>query len=194
MNKTLFFYLMLILSLKIQAQNECSWCGTFETPKNTTWETIICSNEEPGQRIIITGVVYKDDGKTPAPNVKIYVYHTNIKGLYPKRGNETGNGKYHGYLRGWMITDINGRYKFETIKPAPYPTHEGEPAHIHYTIEAEGYPEYWLTGLWFEDDPLVTPAVVKNVERNGGFSNVTKLIPDKNGVLRGIRNIKLERF
>jgi len=181
------------LRTKISNQTEPSWKGTFEAPENVSWRTIISPKTEPGSKLIISGTVYLPDGKTPAKDVIVYVYHTNNNGVYPKRGNERGNGKYHGYLRGWMKTDSNGRYEFETIRPAPYNTHDGEPAHIHYNIEAPDYTEYWLTGLWFSDDIRVDGYKDK-IERNGGFSNITTLSKDGDNVLRGIRNIKLQKF
>jgi protocatechuate 3,4-dioxygenase beta subunit len=181
------------ISSKNTHQKDCNWCGTFEAPEDISWRTIIPPKEEPGDKLIISGTVYYPDGKTPAKDVIIYVYHTNIKGIYPKRGSEKGNGKYHGYLRGWMKTASNGRYEFETIRPAPYRTHEGEPAHVHYNIEAPDYPEYWLTGLWFSDDTRVNRYKDK-IERNGGFSNIVTLTKDKNNILRGTRNIILEKF
>ncbi|ETN96671.1 dioxygenase family protein [Zhouia amylolytica] len=174
-------------------REDCSWCGTSEAPEDVSWRTVIPPKGEPGKKLIISGTVYLSDGKTPAKDVIVYVYHTNVNGVYPKRGNEKGNDKYHGYLRGWMKTDANGKYEFETIRPAPYNTHEGEPAHIHYTIEGPGYPEYWLTGLWFTDDPRVG-AYEKKIERSGGFSNIVTLTKDENNVLRGRRNIRLEKF
>ncbi len=175
-------------------QNTCNWCGTSEHPEDVTWSTKIAPDDEPGERIIISGTVYQSDGTTPAEGVIIYAYHTNIEGIYPKRGNEEGNGKYHGYLRGWMKTDAHGKYEFETIRPAPYHSHGGEPAHIHYTIQSEEYPEYWLASVWFKDDPRVTDELVKNVQRNGGFSNVVSLNEDENGIFRGERNIVLESY
>tara|TARA_R110002126_G_C10479777_1_gene501801 strand:+ start:3445 stop:4092 length:648 start_codon:yes stop_codon:yes gene_type:complete len=170
-----------------------SWSGTFEAPKNISWRTTIPPKNEPGEKLIISGTVYFPDGKTPAKDVIVYVYHTNNKGIYPKKGNESGHGKYHGYLRGWMKTDSNGKYEFETIRPAPYETHDGEPAHIHYTIEHPEYPEYWLTGLWFSDDPRVASYLDK-IEREGGLSNIITLTKDDNNILRGSRNIILQKF
>ena len=170
-----------------------SWSGAFEAPKNISWRTTIPPKSEPGEKLIISGTVYFPDGKTPAKDVIVYVYHTNNKGIYPKKGNESGHGKYHGYLRGWMKTDSNGKYQFETIRPAPYETHDGEPAHIHYTIEHPEYPEYWLTGLWFSDDPRVASYLDK-IEREGGLSNITTLTRDDNNILRGSRNIILQKF
>ncbi len=175
-------------------QEKCNWCGTSEAPQNVTWNTVIPPKGEAGEKLIISGTVYLPDRKTPAKDIIVYVHHTNIKGLYPKKGNEKGNGKYHGYLRGWMKTDSNGKYKFETIRPAPYHSHGGEPAHIHYNIQGTDYPEYWLTATWFADDPRITNEYKKNVKRSGGFSNIIVLTKDENNVLRGERNIVLEKF
>ncbi|MBN4084780.1 hypothetical protein JYT89_00395 [Flavobacteriaceae bacterium AH-315-B10] len=175
-------------------QEKCNWCGTSEAPENVSWKTVIPPKGELGEKLIISGTVYLPDGKTHAKDIIVYVHHTNIKGIYPKKGDEKGNGKYQGYLRGWMKTDSNGKYEFETIRPAPYHSHEGEPAHIHYNIQGPEYPEYWLTALWFADDPRVTKEYLNSVERSGGFSNVISLTKDKNNILRGTRNIILETF
>ena len=175
-------------------QEECNWCGTSEAPQNVSWFTKIPPKDELVEKIIISGTVFQSDRKTPAEGIIIYVHHTNVDGIYPKKGDETGNGTYHGYLRGWMKTDSLGKYEFETIRPAPYQTHGGEPAHIHYSIAGPEHPEYWLTALWFEDDPRVTEDQLRNVIRQGGFSNITQLQKDEYGVLRGIRNIVLEKF
>jgi len=180
--------------LESSNQDECNWCGTSEAPENVTWNTIIPLIGEIGERLIISGIVYMPDGKTPAKDIIVYVYHTNNEGVYPKRGNEKGNGKYHGYLRGWMKTDSKGKYEFETIRPAPYHSHGGEPAHIHYNIQRPEHPEYWITALWFADDPRVTDEYLKGVKRNGGGSNVITLNKDENSVLRGVRNIILGKF
>ena len=175
-------------------QENCNWCGTSEAPKNISWRTVIPRKGEPGEKLIISGTIYMNDGKTPAKDIIVYVYHTSIKGVYPKKGNEKGNGKYHGYLRGWMKTNSNGKYEFETIRPAPYHSHGGEPAHIHYSIQGPDYPEYWLTAVWFSDDARITDEYKKSVKRNGGFSNIITLTKDDNNVLRGVRNIILQKF
>lgn len=179
---------------QIVSDKNCNWCGTTEAPENVTWKAKIPSDGKLGGKLIISGMVYLPDRKTPAKDAIIYVYHTNNEGIYPKKGDETGNGQYHGYLRAWMKTDSSGRYEFETFRPAPYHSHGGEPAHIHYNIQAPGYPEYWLTGLWFADDARVTDENIKSVKRSGGFSNITTLTIDSDNVLRGERNIILEEF
>lgn len=184
---------ILLLTDSFQAQ-DCEWCGAADAPKNLSWTTTISPESEPGERLVVTGTVFEKDGKTPATNMLVYAYHTNIEGIYPKRGDETGNGRRHGYLRGWMKTDAKGRYRFETIRPAPYRTHGGEPAHIHFTIQPEGGDEYWLDGTWFKDDPRVTEELVAGVERTGGFSNVMNLKQDESGVWHGRRDFILETY
>ena len=48
---------------------------------------------ETGPKIKVTGTVYRNDGKTPARDVIIYVYHTNQQGIYAAKGGETGWAK-----------------------------------------------------------------------------------------------------
>ncbi|MEJ0031958.1 MAG: hypothetical protein WDO15_16955 [Bacteroidota bacterium] len=87
-------------------------------PKTMSSQTIL-GNNEPGDPMIIEGTIYKKDGKTPAPNVILYVYHTDAKGFY---SNIPGQKEIvHGHLRGWIKTGADGKYKFTSIRPAPYP-------------------------------------------------------------------------
>jgi len=122
---------------------------------------------QPGQKLAVNGTVYKADGKTPAEGVIIYIYHTDQTGVYPKKGDEKGWAKRHGYLRGWMKTDKNGFYKFFTLRPASYPN-SNNPAHIHITIKEPGKEEYWIDEFLFDDDPLLTPDQRKHLQDRGG--------------------------
>jgi protocatechuate 3,4-dioxygenase beta subunit len=173
---------------------ECGWCGMQDAPASLSWSTRIAPASEPGERLVVTGTIYREDGLTPAGGVVIYVYHTNNQGVYPKRGDERGNARNHGYLRGWMRTGPEGNYRFETIRPAPYHTHGGEPAHIHYTIQAPGEREYWLNAAWFSDDPRVTEENLTALQRTGGFSNVMDVSRDPEGTWHGRRDIILETY
>ena len=176
------------------SSQECSWCGMQDAPTSLSWSTQIAPPSEPGERLVVTGTIYQEHGATPASGVLVYVYHTNNHGVYPKRGDERGNARNHGYLRGWMRTDSEGRYRFETIRPAPYETHGGEPAHIHYTIQAPGGKEYWLNAAWFSDDPRVTAENRAALQRTGGFSNVMDVSRDPAGTWQGRRDIILESY
>ena len=168
---------------------ECEWCGANEAPENLSWKTVIPDENEPGETLIITGTVYMVDGRTPAQNIILYVYHTNSEGIYPKKGTETGNGRRHGYLRSWIRTDENGQYQITTIKPGSYPTRT-EPAHIHMTIKEPEKAEYWIDSIIFEGDPLITERYKSRLKKLGG-SGITRLTFD-NAIWRGERNIILE--
>jgi protocatechuate 3,4-dioxygenase, beta subunit len=144
---------------------------------------------EPGPKIEISGIVYQRDGRTPAADIVIYVYHTDQKGIYPTKGNVTGWARRHGYIRGWVKTDKNGFYQFYTLRPAHYP--EGNAMeHIHVTIKEPGKNEYWLSEYLFDDDPLLTAAERKLYENRGG-NGIIKLMPQQNGIAHGTRHIIL---
>jgi protocatechuate 3,4-dioxygenase, beta subunit len=143
---------------------------------------------EKGQKLAVNGTVYKADGKTPAEGVIIYIYHTDQAGIYPKKGNEEGWAKRHGYLRGWMKTDKNGFYKFFTLRPASYPNSKN-PAHIHITIKEPGKQEYWIDDFLFDDDPLLTEDQRKHIQNRGG-SGILQTKPAEN-ILKAERNIYL---
>ncbi|PVD51478.1 intradiol ring-cleavage dioxygenase [Terrimonas sp.] len=138
----------------------------------------------------INGVVYKADGKTPAANVIIYVYHTDETGHYPRKGDEKGWAKRHGYLRGWLRTNEKGEYKFVTLRPAAYPDGT-EPAHIHVIIKEPGLNEYYIDEFLFDDDPILTEEKRKKLENRGG-SGIIKLL-DVGNMYKATRNIYLGR-
>ena len=138
----------------------------------------------------INGIVYKADGKTPAPDVILYIYHTDETGHYPKKGDEEGWAKRHGYLRAWLKTNQKGEYKFVSLRPAPYPDRP-EPAHIHITIKEPGLNEYYIDEFIFSDDPLVTPEKRAKLDNRGG-SGIVKVV-DVGNMYKGERNIYLGR-
>ena len=139
-------------------------------------------------KLKITGTVFKKDGKSPATDVILYIYHTNRKGIYETRGNEKGWAKRHGFIRGWVKTDANGQYTFYTFRPASYPD-RSEPEHIHLTVKEPDKNEYYLDDYVFEDDPLLTPGKLKTQGNRGG-SGIMK--PDiRNGILFIHRDIIL---
>lgn len=165
------------------------WTGADEAPAALSASIRIASPDEPGERLVLTGTVYQSDGVTPASDILIYAYHTNNEGVYPKRGDETGNGQRHGYLRGWLRTDADGSYRIESIRPMPYPG-RSNPAHIHMTIKEPGRDEYWIDSVMFDDDPLLTDAARADLPGLGG-SGIIKLTRDDQGTWHGARDIVL---
>lgn len=157
-------------------------------PANIASETRLVPESEPGEPLVISGTIYQRDGRTPAPGVILYVYHTDNKGLYSKGPGE-GNDTRHGHLRGWVKSDANGRYKFTTIRPASYPQGRN-PQHIHPIIKEPGYSLYWIDEYLFEDDPFLTAEEKSRQPRRGG-NGVIALKKDANGVWTGTRDITL---
>jgi protocatechuate 3,4-dioxygenase beta subunit len=143
-------------------------------------------NNKP--KLKITGTVFEKDGKTATGNVIIYIYHTNRKGIYPTKGNETGWAKRHGYLRGWVKTGKDGKYTFYTFRPAAYPNGR-EPEHIHITIKEPEKNEYYLDEYVFADDPLLTDKERTGSDNRGGSGIVAPKVED--GMLTVRRNIIL---
>ncbi|WOD42192.1 hypothetical protein [Hwangdonia lutea] len=169
---------------------DCQWCGASEAPENISWETRIADENTEGERLILEGTIFEADGKTPAENVIVYAYHTNAKGRYEKKGNETGNGVRHGYLRAWAKTNHLGKYRFYTIKPAPYPNN-AEPAHVHMTLMREDFKEYWINATWFKGDKIITKEMTEKLDRTGGFSNIIELVKNEENIWIGKRDIIL---
>ena len=124
-------------------------------PQQLDWQTTIASAAEPGERMEISGIIYQSDGKTPAANVILYVYHTDatVDSIRPPAGATEG-ARRHGHLRGWMKTNQRGEYKFTSIRPAHYPNSRG-PAHIHAIVKEADKNEYWIDEYLFDDDPAL---------------------------------------
>ncbi|MCY7352204.1 MAG: hypothetical protein LH606_16320, partial [Cytophagaceae bacterium] len=173
----------------------CDECVFEQTPKNVSWHLTVPADTARGQRIRISGTVFQSDGKTPAAGVLLYGYHTNAAGRYAKIGTEDrrSHAWWHGYLRGWLKTDANGRYEINTIKPAPYPGGT-EPAHIHAMVKAPNQTEsYWIHDFLFKGDPFLTDTYWYRSEMVSGnlrYEGIT-LKARSSGVQEGTRNIVL---
>jgi protocatechuate 3,4-dioxygenase, beta subunit len=176
----------------VKAGGNCEGCeAVFECPVSFSelneTDTLPDFNE-PGPKIEISGRIFKNDGKTPAAGVILYVYHTDQKGVYATRGGETGWGKRHGYIRGWVKSDANGNYRLYTLVPASYPNSRN-PKHIHPTIKEPGVNAYWIDEFVFDDDPLL-PASERNSSNPRGSNGVLKT-EMRDGMLRATRDIVL---
>jgi protocatechuate 3,4-dioxygenase, beta subunit len=153
-----------------------------------SWIDTLPDFNEPGPKMVISGIVYKADGKTPAQDVVLYIYHTDQTGHYINRYNEEGWPGRQGYIKGWMKTNEKGQYKFYTLKPVAYPERNA-PAHIHPVIKEAGKNEYYIDEYLFDDDPLLTLKERNKQEQRAG-SGIIQL-HEANGMLEGKRDIIL---
>lgn len=123
---------------------------------------------QKGQKLLVTGTIYKLDGKTPAPGVILYYYHTDINGLYAGKQGLDPRVARHGYIRGWVRSGANGRYAIYTVRPAPYPRRNFE-AHIHPAIKEPNIDkEYYIDEFVFDDDSLLTGEKRRKLPNRGG--------------------------
>lgn len=122
-----------------------------------------------GIPLLIKGRVFALDTRRSIPFACIDVWHASAQGHYdyheddPNRVyeyieelNTHGRSAQFDY-RGRLVTDEEGRYEFETVKPAPYfirETSKWRCPHIHYYVQAPGY------------QPLVTQLYFKGEEKN----------------------------
>ncbi|GAB3931791.1 dioxygenase family protein [Mucilaginibacter myungsuensis] len=151
--------------------------------------------QQDGQKLLLTGTVYKPDGRTPAPNVILYYYQTNTDGRYEYKPDEPLNlprnslGQTHGYIRGWVKTGSDGKYAIYTVRPGTYPT-RSEPAHVHVTVIETGAAKgYYIDDFVFDDDILLTRAKRLKMDGRGG-SGILRLV-QKGDLHIGERNIIL---
>lgn len=193
--KSIYSLLLLLTVLSCQSQirkvgGPCEGCEAlyeYGSQKLTPLDTLPYWNQHKPS-LQVQGTVYQRDGKTPASDVVIYIYHTNGQGVYETRGEETDWAKRHGIHRGWTKTDATGKYMFLTFRPAAYPDHS-EPQHIHFTVKEPNTIPYYLDDLLFDDDPLLTEHFRKKQNHRGGNGIVTPFL--KNGVLKVKRDIIL---
>lgn len=132
--------------------------------------------QEPGRKLLLTGVAYQQDGCTPAPDVLIYYWQTDHNGYYQPDDNMPAKARRHGHIRGWVATDKNGRYAIYTIRPKAYPD-GSEPEHIHIAIkEPDVANEYYTDDLIFDDDPLLIPYKKRHRPENRGGSGILRVV------------------
>ncbi len=157
-------------------------------PESIQSSSSLVTASEPGEPLIIRGTIFKRDGKTPAPDVILYVYQTDNKGLYSKGENQT-RAVRHGHIRGWVKSNARGEYEIKTIRPASYPN-SSNPQHIHPIIYESGKGYYWIDEYVFDDDPLLGVSERSRADNRGG-SGIIKLKKNSAGTWEGKRDIVL---
>ncbi len=92
-----------------------------------------------GERVVVAGyVIGVKCGRIKGARVDFW--QADASGAYPKTGFD---------LRGHQITDAEGRYRLETVRPGATP---GRARHLVARVEPPGQPAL-TTALYFPDDP-----------------------------------------
>ncbi|HEV7646249.1 MAG TPA: hypothetical protein VGO50_20105 [Pyrinomonadaceae bacterium] len=162
-----------------------NWTGAIDAPGTVTWKTSLAKDTDEGERMLISGTVFAADGKTPAPGILIYLYHTDVYGIYGRAGEPR-----HGKHRGWMLTGADGRYEFSSIRPASYPD-STIPQHVHMTLTGKIRREDSVDSILFADDKFVNAETRRELTGRGGFDPILKMEKGSNGIWRGVRDIMI---
>lgn len=120
-----------------------------------------------GTPITITGYVF-DQNCEPLPGTRVDFWQADAAGQYDNQGYT---------LRGYQLTDAEGRYTVTTVIPGMYP---GRTRHIHVKVTAPDGPTL-TSQLYFPDEPgntrdrIFDPATVVEIEETAagqiGFFN-----------------------
>jgi protocatechuate 3,4-dioxygenase, beta subunit len=115
--------------------------------------------EPIGERMIVTGTVTDGSG-SPVRDQLVEIWQANSAGRYrhyvdrhqaPLDPNFSGAGR--------CLTDVDGRYRFVTVKPGEYPwrnhPNAWRPAHIHFSVFGNSFTDRLVTQMYFPGDPLL---------------------------------------
>lgn len=140
--------------------------------------------EPLGERIIVSGRVLDSDGR-PVPNTLVEVWQANAAGRYVDPGDQhpapldpnfTGAGR--------CLTDVDGNYRFITVKPGAYPwrnhVNAWRPAHIHFSLFGPELQSRLVTQMYFPGDPLIP------------LDPILRSVPDPKGRERLISRFDME--
>ncbi len=150
---------------------------------------------EPGDPILISGVVYQADGVTPAAGARLFAYHVDRFGIYsPQTGREP---KFVARLKSYFSADEQGRYAIATIKPASYPDSTIS-AHIHVHVAPRGTSDadlfeysHAVPNFLFEGDRFLSAGQIEESRSWGRFNNVIRLTQRAGGPAEGTRHIRI---
>ena len=120
--------------------------------------TIQDGGEPLGERIVVTGRVLDGQGR-PVAGQLVEIWQANAGGRYiHKRDQHPAPLDPHFTGVGRCLTGPDGAYRFQTIKPGPYPwkNHHNawRPAHIHFSLFGTDFTQRMVTQMYFPGDPL----------------------------------------
>jgi len=148
-------------------------------------DNLLAAANEPGSRMIISGRVSDLQCMGIIPDTIIDVWHANDAGGYDNSGFN---------LRGTTVSNDQGFYMFETVKPGKYLNgNEFRPSHIHFKITPPGF-DTLTTQLYFEGDPELETDAAASVT-SGTFDATHRIIAlteNGDGVLEGTWDISID--
>ena len=142
--------------------------GPFYTPNAPQLvNNQLATADEPGTRLILSGIARSLDCTSVIPNMLIDVWHANDAGAYDNSGFN---------LRGKIYTNDVGFYQIETILPGKYLNGASyRPRHIHFRLTPPGG-AMRITQLYFEGDTDIPADAAASVS-SGTYDASSRIIP-----------------
>lgn len=88
-----------------------------------------------------------NSGCTPLQGAKVEIWHCDAAGMYSDVSDPGFQTKGQNFLRGYQMTDANGKATFTTIYPGWYP---GRTVHIHFKVHPDTH-KVFTSQLFFDD-------------------------------------------
>ena len=126
--------------------------GPFYRP-NAPFRERLCPTNEPGEPLVVQGIVTELPSCDPLPGAVLDVWQTSARGFYSNMlgfGNPAKLKTFH--LRGRIRTAADGRYRLFSVVPGHYPLWPFTRArHIHVIVTHERHPPF-VTQIFFAGD------------------------------------------
>jgi len=142
----------------------------------------LSSDSEVGTKLIISGRVTNLDCGQFIPNTIVDVWHANDDGQYDNQGFN---------LRGYVTSNDQGFYLFETILPGKYLNGNSfRPSHIHFKITPPGF-DTLTTQLYFEGDTSIEGDAAASITTGqyNATDRIIALTEDAEGTMNGTFDI-----
>jgi len=116
----------------------------------------LTGQDPQGERIAIEGRVIDGDG-AGVPDALIELWQANAAGRYNHADDKQDDKPLDPHFRGYgrAATDVEGRYRFVTIRPGPVPGRGNalQAPHVNLAIFARGMLKQLYTRLYFAGQP-----------------------------------------
>lgn len=158
-------------------------------------------------RLVVNVLSVASNACTPIQGARVDLWHCDSQGVYSGVSGPGFDTTGKKFLRGYQLTDAQGRSQFQTIYPGWY---QGRAVHIHFTIRTKGAngQDYQFTSQFFFDDNLTdqvhalqpyaqrgqrdTRNAADSIYNGGGSQLLLDLQGDKSSGFTGAMNIGLD--
>jgi protocatechuate 3,4-dioxygenase beta subunit len=125
-----------------------------QRPQDTDWDLVKVEGrvrEAGGEVMHLSGQVIGTNG-APLAEALVEIWQCDANGRYHHVGDRSSDRPLDEAFQGYgaIRTDAEGRYRFRTIKPVPYP---GRTPHIHARVVPRDGREL-ITQIYLDDHPL----------------------------------------